>query len=314
MRKRVVTEIIRNACLDYDPVDEVVTLNATKIAELEFEIYRDGAKFEYGLSVKKILPISANQVHRSFVFGGVHIGVEDIEIVRRQEWLNAAHIRFFCLYLQAKISAAGSSWKPYLFSPLGLEDIQAGWEHIYSQQDQESAKGISTSDYLIFPVTTTDHWFLIIVSWSKELCGGEQSSIYVLDSKGNDWDEVREDMSKVMCGAAKTVNPNETSSKIAFYQASPDMLPQQSDELCGFYLLAYLEIFARDPHILLKQIREGRAIWEDLKPGSLDHVLPVRFLGLLEEFQNAEKRSGILINNNGQPIIQRDLRAVLSDC
>ncbi len=58
----------------------------------------------------------------------------------------------------------------------------------------------------------------------------------------------RGDMAGALCEAVKIVNgKNPKRSNISFHQALPGTIPQQAGELCGFYFMAYLEIFARDP-------------------------------------------------------------------
>ncbi|KAL4958652.1 uncharacterized protein BDV14DRAFT_33244 [Aspergillus stella-maris] len=60
MRKRVVTEIICNTCLDHNSVNGPAILKASKAVEPEFHIYQDGTEFEYDLTVKQVSPILAN--------------------------------------------------------------------------------------------------------------------------------------------------------------------------------------------------------------------------------------------------------------
>lgn len=131
----------------------------------------------------KSLSTPANQVSRSFSFGTPYISAVYIEAARKQELLEAGHVWFSIL--QAKVSVVKASCKPYFFGPLVLDDIRAGWEYLYSQENQERAEDIFASDFLIFPTDEQDHWLLIIASNFKDLRNGGESAVYVLDSKGN---------------------------------------------------------------------------------------------------------------------------------
>ncbi|KAL3468668.1 hypothetical protein BJX99DRAFT_265990 [Aspergillus californicus] len=206
------------------------------------------------------------------------------------------------------------SWKPYFFSPLHLEDIQdKGWGHIYNQQDPGIAETIFNCEYLILPVTTGDHWFLIIVTQFDKLCKGEKSAIYVLDSNHYDWDEIHEPMIRVLCDAARAASGGKTKhSDIEFFQASPDSLPQQKGDFCGYYLMAYLEVFAREPNAFLQRIKV-EADQEELDPGAFEEMLLSRFLKLLEDFQEGKAKNGSVSDRRGRPLIDGKLNDPLTE-
>jgi hypothetical protein len=170
----------------------------------------------------------------------------------------------------------------------------------------DTVKAIATCDYFVFSLGTGDHWFLAIVSHFKDLCQGKNGAIYVLDSKSYDHEYLREDLVKVVGEATKFANSDGADcGHIDFYQAVPETLPQQSEELCGFYLMAYLEAFAADPDALLDRIRQG--FDGDFQPGCLDSFYPQRFLKLLQRFLSAEERHGQLYDGDGQLIIDGNL-------
>lgn len=262
------------------------------------------------------LDLSANMIQRGFFFQGVYIDSEAIDIVRRCSWLETEHIRFFCLYMQATIAQIQPPWRLYFFSPLQPSALREGWNCIYNMENLSSAKDILCYDFLVLPVATdeNDHWFMIIITHFRDLCCGGHGGVYVLDSKCYDWKELHKPMKKLIREAAEAANAKQfKSSNIRFFQASPGLLPQQANELCGFYWMAYIEIFVRDPDILLKKIREEEFNRQGPEHGDLDRTLPERFLRLLEDFRDGTWEGGCLINRNGQPIIKASLIGVLTD-
>lgn len=217
--------------------------------------------------------------------------------------------------MQAIIAEVQPPWKIYFFSPLQPRTLRGGWDRIYNMENLSSANDVLFYDFLVLPVATdeNDHWFMIIIAHFKDLCCGGHGEVYILDSKCNDWKELRKPMIKLIREAAEAANAKQIkSSNIRFYQAFPGLLPQQEKDLCGFYWMAYIEIFARDPDILLNKIRE-RKNRQRPKHGKLDRTLPERFLRLLEDFRDGIWGGGCLINRNGQPIIKASLHGVLTD-
>ena len=266
--------------------------------------------------LKTIRPDSStNMIQRGFFFQGVFIDSEAINMVKRCNWLEAEHIRFFCLYMQAIIAEVQPPWKVYFFGPLQPRFLEEGWDRIYNMENLGSAKDLLCYDFLVFPVATdeNDHWFMIIIAHFKDLCCGGHGEVSILDSKCNDWKELHKPMIKLIHQAAEAANAEHfKSSNIQFYQAFPGLLPQQKKDLCGFYLMAYIEIFVRDPNILLNKIRK-RKNRQGLKHGKLDRILPERFLRLLEDFRDGFWEGGCLMNRIGQPIIKASLHGVLTD-
>lgn len=173
-------------------------------------------------------------------------------------------------------------------------------------ENLDSAKQLLCYDFFVLPVATDehDHWFMIIIAHFKELCRGGQGEIFVLDSKCNDWKRLRRPMIRVVREAAEAANaPKFKSSNIRVYQALPGMLPQQSTDLCGFYWMAYIEIFMRDPDALLKKIREQDTNRQEMEDSNWEETLPERFLTLLERFCNGTCESGCLVGPDGHPVI-----------
>lgn len=217
--------------------------------------------------------------------------------------------------MQATIAKAQPPWRLYFFSPLQLSTLRGGWNHLYNMENLGSAKDFLCYDFLVLPVATdeNDHWFMIIIAHFKNLCCGGYGEVYILDSKYNDWKELRRPVFTLIREAAEAANAKQfKSSNIRFYQAFPGLLPQQAKELCGFYWMAYIEIFAKDPDTLLKKIREQKFNRQGSEHGSLDKALPKRFLRLLEDFRDGTWEGGSLINRNGQPIIKASLHGILT--
>lgn len=182
-------------------------------------------------------------------------------------------------------------------------------------ENLSSANDVLFYDFLVLPVATdeNDHWFMIIISHFKDLCCSGYGKIYILDSKCNDWKELCRPIIKLIHEAAKAINAKKfKSSNVRFYQAFPGLLPQQEKDLCGFYWMAYIEIFMRNPDTLLNKIREQK-VRRRWKYGQLDRSLLERFLRLLEDFCDGIWEGGCLINRNGQPIIKASLHGVLTN-
>ncbi|KAL2808638.1 hypothetical protein BJX63DRAFT_435927 [Aspergillus granulosus] len=228
-----------------------------------------------------------------FKYKGFPITLQHIETVRIQAWLEDPHIQFFCHYTEAGLLTSKVPWKLYFFDPVSVEMIINGHlSQIYGAEEGQ-VRRLLTYDHLVIPVASCDHWFMVILAHFKELCHGDNTNqnagVYILDSKEIDWHEQYPPLMEFVSNAARVSGiQQQAQHQINFYQAA-GVLPCQSRELCGFYLMAYIETFAKNPDALLERIRTGKLIIGNLsKWGSLDNDLPLRFLALLEKFRDGQ--------------------------
>ncbi|CEL11853.1 hypothetical protein ASPCAL14948 [Aspergillus calidoustus] len=89
---------------------------------------------------------------------------------------------------------------------------------------------------------------------------------YILDSSWFDWkkEKLYHPIKQVIIRAMGSLNANQRGM-IRFYEATEGTLPQQSKQLCGYYLMVYLELLAADPDALLKRHtkqKQGRLVTE----------------------------------------------------
>jgi hypothetical protein len=100
---------------------------------------------------------------------------------------------------------------------------------------------------------------------------------------------------------------------IQIHEGTEGTVPQQSknSELCGYYILLYMELLVRDSDALLKRIRDFNTVTDRLdymfEPGDMDGEVVKRFAGLIKEFQHSEQREGRLVTESGRLMFDGDL-------
>ncbi|PIG69510.1 hypothetical protein AARAC_011498 [Aspergillus arachidicola] len=236
-------------------------------------------------------------------------------VSRKIHWLTISHIRLFCLYLRLNLSRRDRSGEIYFFCPLTVNALEEGWEFILDSEGPQSDKNyIFAAHYLVFPVVTdeNDHWFTVIVSSPGGLANGETPTVYILDSSWFDWkkEKLYQPIKRVITRAMGSLNATQRGM-IRFYEATEGTLPQQSNQLCGYYLMLYLELLAADPDALLTRVRDFNTAKTRMdylfEPGKMDGELAERFAELIKEFQHAEQKQGRLITESGRPMFDGDL-------
>jgi hypothetical protein len=236
---------------------------------------------------------------------------EHIQTVTDGGWLEAGHIGLFSAYLRANLSARGSPWKIHFFGPLSDKDIKAGWDCILGKEGPQRAHSIKSSQYLAFPVNhREDHWLTIVLaSSSTEGFSTGTPAVYILDPLFTDWDHVDKDLFPAIRRVVAALG-NGDSLSAEFYSVPPGVIPQQTKELCGYYVMLYFELLAKAPERLLSVIRRGV---ERFEPGSLDQAVWERYRDLVEEFQHAKLRNGVLLSPFGRPVIDGGLSRLTHD-
>ncbi|KAL4872561.1 hypothetical protein BDV12DRAFT_161779 [Aspergillus spectabilis] len=96
------------------------------------------------------------------------------------------------------------------------------------------------------------------------------------------------------------------TERCEIYEDEHGTLPQQTKELCGYYLMLYLELFSMDPDKFLSRVK-NKCKTPMSEPGKMDQVVAMRFNELVEEFWFGKKRGGRLVNGSGRPILDGDL-------
>ncbi|KAL3468878.1 hypothetical protein BJX99DRAFT_97507 [Aspergillus californicus] len=246
-----------------------------------------------------------------FQFENVPIVSEDIAAIKdntkavttrkKVQWLTTEPIRLFCLCLRVNLSQGDYPWKIYFFCPLRSTDLEAGWNHILDS-DPKHVQNILTAHYLVFPVHDKDHWFTVIVASSGgTLIDGETPNVYFLDSKGYSW---MESLGQPMRQIIATMRGS--TERCEIYEDEHGTLPQQTKELCGYYLMLYLELFSISPDKFLSRVK-NKCKTPMSEPGKMDQVVATRFNELVEEFWFAKKRGGRLVTGSGRPILDGDL-------
>jgi hypothetical protein len=135
---------------------------------------------------------------------------------------------------------------------------------------------------------------------------------YILDSSWFDWkkEKLYQPIKQVIIRAMGSLNANQRGM-IRFYEATEGTLPQQSKQLCGYYLILYLELLAADPDALLKRVRDfntAKARMDYLfEPGKMDGELAERFAELIQEFQHTKQKQGRLVTESGRLMFDGDL-------
>ncbi|GMG35159.1 unnamed protein product [Aspergillus oryzae] len=236
-------------------------------------------------------------------------------VSRKIHWLTISHIRLFCLYLRLNLSRRDRSGEIYFFCPLTVNALEEGWEFILDSEGPQSDKNhIFAAHYLVFPIVTdeNDHWFTVIVSSPGGLANEETPTVYILDSSWFDWkkEKLYQPIKRVITRAMGSLNATQRGM-IRFYEATEGTLPQQSNQLCGYYLMLYLELLAADPDALLTRVRDFNTAKTRIdylfEPGKMDGELAERFAELIKEFQHAEQKQGRLITESGRPLFDGDL-------
>ncbi|KAL4947491.1 hypothetical protein BDW69DRAFT_178318 [Aspergillus filifer] len=90
------------------------------------------------------------------------------------------------------------------------------------------------------------------------------------------------------------------------YEDEHGTLPQQKKELCGYYLMLYLELFSMDPDKFLSRVK-NKCKTPMLESGKMDAVVATRFKELVDKFWSGETRGGRLVNGSGRPIFDGHL-------
>ncbi|KAL4811675.1 hypothetical protein BDW67DRAFT_171499 [Aspergillus spinulosporus] len=263
---------------------------------------------------------------RGFELENLCVTAEDISTVQENvtalkentdvDWLTTSHIRLFCLYLRQNLLQGDHPGRIYIFCPLAIDTLKRGWQSICEQEDlQAKETNVSSAHYHVFPLHDKDHWFTVIVSTPGGLATVETPTVYVLDSKWFAWKkELYESMRQLI---AQMTGSSAVRSPIPFYEASEGALPQQSAELCGYYLLLYLELLAMNPEGFLARIRDFNRAKSKMDsifpPGKMDQDLVKRFATLIEEFQHADQREGRLVAASGRLMFDGDLRCLGHD-
>jgi hypothetical protein len=236
---------------------------------------------------------------------------DKISHIRKVQWLTASHIRLFCLYLRAYLSRRESPGL-YFFGPLAISDLEEGWDHLVELEDAQNEANILSASYLVFPISTNDHWFTIIISTPDGLASGQAPTAYILDPLWNDWGELHPSVSGFICQAMPG-SAAHGSRTIQIHEGTEGTVPQQSrnSDLCGYYILLYMELLARDPDVLLERIRDFNTVSYRLdhmfEPGDMDGEVVKRFAGLIKEFQHSEQREGRLVTESGCSMFDGDL-------
>ncbi|KAL4860371.1 hypothetical protein BDV12DRAFT_181674 [Aspergillus spectabilis] len=294
-----------------------------EVAEPSFNVFKDddtssviGFEFENVMITSK--DISDVKDNASTFQENIMASQEnDPNVSRDIHWLSISHIRLFCLYLRVNLSRGCHPSKIYFFCPLTVSKFKEGWQLILEAEGPQSDKNhIPSAHYLVFPLLTDeiDHWFTVIISRQDELSNVKTPAAYILDSRWYEWKTklqrpIEEIITKAMSGLTAA-----DSGMVQFYEAAEGTLPQQSEELCGYYLMLYLELLATDPNALLTRIRKfntAKTRMDHLfKPGKMDREVAERFAGLIEEFQYLEQREGRLVTKSGQPMFEGDLRCL----
>ncbi|KAL4860940.1 hypothetical protein BDV12DRAFT_204533 [Aspergillus spectabilis] len=163
---------------------------------------------------------------------------------------------------------------------LGVLFSPSIWNHILSAQ------------YLAFPLVAdeNDHWFTIIVSSQGRLANVENPTVYILDPSWYEWKKnlqqsIKQIITKAMAGSTAF-----RSATVRCYEATEGTLPQQSQELCGYYLMLYLELLATNPDALLTRVKEFNTAETRMdylfEPGNMNGEPAERFAELIEHFQS----------------------------
>ncbi|KAL4948044.1 hypothetical protein BDW69DRAFT_101602 [Aspergillus filifer] len=235
-------------------------------------------------------------------------------VKRKTHWLTASHIRLFCLYLEVSLSRGDRSGKIYFFCPLTISAFKKGWNSILESEGPQSDKNyILSAHYLAFPIVTdeNDHWFMVIVPTPCVLADLETPTAFILDPSWFDWKKklyqpIKRIITKVIGGSTAAKR-----GTIQLYEATEGTLPQQSEDLCGYYLMLYLELLATAPDALLTRVRDFNTAITRMdymfEPGKMDGDLAERFAGLFEVFEHAEQRMGRLVTNSGRFVFEGDL-------
>jgi hypothetical protein len=263
---------------------------------------------------------------RGFELENLCITAEDVSTVQENvtalkentdvDWLTTSHIRLFCLYLRQNLLQGDHAGRIYIFCPLAVDTLKRGWESICEQEGlQAEENNLSSAHYHVFPLHDKDHWFTVIVSTPGGLATTETPTVYVLDSKWFAWKkELYQPMQQLI---VQMTGSSTVRSPILFYEASEGTLPQQSAELCGYYLLLYLELLARNSEGFLARIRDFDRAKSKMDsiflPGKMDKDLVERFATLIEEFQHADQREGRLVAASGRLMFDGDLRCLGHD-
>ncbi|KAL4948950.1 hypothetical protein BDW69DRAFT_175487 [Aspergillus filifer] len=90
------------------------------------------------------------------------------------------------------------------------------------------------------------------------------------------------------------------------YEDEHGTLPQQNKELCGYYLMLYLELFSMDPDKFLSRVK-NKCTTPMVESGKMDAVVVTRFKELIDEFWSGQMRGGRLVNGSGRPIFDGHL-------
>ncbi|KAL4900382.1 hypothetical protein BDW74DRAFT_161859 [Aspergillus multicolor] len=291
-----------------------------EVAEPSFMAYRDNDTSPvHGFEFENV-PISSDDISRV---------KDNVSILRRTStarpksnaqagkkirWLSASHIRFFCIYLKVHLSRGCHAGKIHFFCPMSVEVFKTGWQSILEAEGPQTDEWlIRSARYLVFPLVTkeNDHWFTVIISRQDELANVETPSAYILDSCWHQWKRQLQQPTKAIIAEAMPGATATGNRVVRLYEATEGTLPQQSKELCGYYLMLYLELLARDPIAMLTRIRKfntAKTRMDHLfKPGDMDRELAMRFAELVGEFQYLELREGRLVTKSGGRVFNGDL-------
>ncbi|KAL3470242.1 hypothetical protein BJX99DRAFT_52249 [Aspergillus californicus] len=292
-----------------------------QITEPNFNVFKDDETssiigFEFENVIITSEDISDIKENSTTVRENITAIKENIPHVRRRNhWLTISHIRLFCLYLRVNLLRGDCPGRIHFFCPLTVGAFKEGWESILdSEGPQIDENHILSAHYLVFPLVTdeNDHWFTVIVSSQGGLANAETPTVYILDSSWYEWksnlqESIKQIITKAMAGSTAV-----QSATVQFYEATEGTLPQQSQELCGYYLMLYLELLAADPDALLTRIKEFNAAETRMdyifEPGNMDGELAERFAELIEDFQYAEQRQDHLVAKSGRLMFKGDLR------